>query len=63
LANSNGIEVPGSSNSIGGTVTGTRNVLSGNSGDGVLFDNGATGNLVQGRVRSRNCSSKQGCPG
>ena len=38
------------SNTIGGTVAGANNVISGNTNDGVLFDNGATGNLVQGNL-------------
>ncbi len=51
LANRNGIEVAGGNNTIGGDSGGnyyTRNFISGNSGDGVLIDGGATGNLVQG---------------
>jgi hypothetical protein len=36
-------------NTIGGTVTGARNVISGNGGDGVvIFGSDATGNKVQG---------------
>jgi hypothetical protein len=45
---SNGIEVASTGNTIGGTATGTRNVISGNSNDGVLFDSGASGNQVLG---------------
>jgi hypothetical protein len=44
----NGIEVAGSSNTVGGTVSGNKNVISGNDNDGVLLDNTATNNLIQG---------------
>ncbi|MDH5585325.1 MAG: FG-GAP-like repeat-containing protein, partial [Nitrospirota bacterium] len=37
-----------SNNIIGGTVSGARNVLSGNVGDGITLDTGSTGNVVQG---------------
>jgi titin len=38
-----------SGNTVGGTATGARNVISGNSRDGVeIFNAGATGNLIQG---------------
>src|SRR5579875_2365836 len=36
LANKVGIEDAGNNNTIGGSVTGVRNIISGNSGDGVL---------------------------
>ena len=46
---SGGIIVTGSSNTIGGTSTAARNVISGNSVNGVLITgSGATGNLVEG---------------
>jgi len=46
----NGITIASaSSNTIGGTATGARNVISGNGKDGILiFGAGATSNLVQG---------------
>ncbi len=44
----NGIESAGSSNTIGGTVSGNKNILSGNGNDGVLLDSTATNNLLQG---------------
>jgi titin len=51
LGNSqNGVYIAGaSSNTIGGTAAGARNVISGNTRDGVLiWGSGATGNQVQG---------------
>ncbi|MBI1886578.1 MAG: CSLREA domain-containing protein [Chloroflexi bacterium] len=51
LGNSyDGIFISGAPNSIiGGTVSGSRNIISGNGTRGVeIFDEGATGNLVQG---------------
>src|SRR5579884_3648749 len=50
LANKVGIEVAGNSNTIGGSVSGVRNIISGNSGDGVLIDNGTSGNVVSGNL-------------
>jgi hypothetical protein len=51
LGNSRGMRITTSSfnNLIGGTTAGARNLVSGNNGDGVLFDAGtAAGTLVQG---------------
>ena len=38
----------GSNNTIGGTIPGARNVISGNSEDGILIHEEARGNLIQG---------------
>jgi hypothetical protein len=46
LANSQGIKVSGSNNTIGGTAAGARNVISGNSGNGVTLS--GNDNTVQG---------------
>ncbi len=44
-----GIFVSGSSNTIGGTASGSGNVISGNTGNGIQFSGGsATGNAVEG---------------
>src|SRR5262245_51604184 len=48
LANGNGIEIAGTGNTIGGTVSGSRNLISGNSKDGVLIDSKSSGNQVLG---------------
>jgi hypothetical protein len=48
MANKVGVEDGGSSNTIGGSVLGARNVISGNTGDGVLLDSTATGETIQG---------------
>jgi hypothetical protein len=48
VGNSNGIEVAGNSNTVGGAASGARNILSGNSNDGLLIDGGASGNVVLG---------------
>jgi hypothetical protein len=49
LGNSaNGIEVSGTNNTIGGTTSGQRNLVSGNFFDGILLNSAATGNAVQG---------------
>ena len=45
----NGIYLTGSSNTVGGTTAGARNIISGNGANGVLiFGGGNTGNVVQG---------------
>jgi hypothetical protein len=47
-SNFNGVFVDGGSgNSVGGTALADRNVISGSTRVGALFDNGATGNIVQ----------------
>ncbi len=49
VANSgSGIELVGNSNTIGGTSAAARNILSGNSSDGVRIDSSASGNQVLG---------------
>jgi titin len=48
LGNSNGVEVKGSNNTIGGPTSAARNIISANNNDGLLFDTSASGNLVQG---------------
>jgi titin len=45
----NGVSIKGAnSNTIGGTISGARNIISGNSSYGIQIYSGATGNLVQG---------------
>jgi parallel beta-helix repeat protein len=57
LANSsNGIEVDGANNSIGGTTAAARNIISGNSLDGVFIAGGATGVAVQGDYLGTNAA-------
>jgi Ca2+-binding RTX toxin-like protein len=48
LGGGTGILVNGSNNTIGGTTTAQRNVISGNAGSGVLISSAGTGNKVQG---------------
>ncbi len=49
LGNTVGIEVVGAGSTIGGTIAGARNIISGNSGDGIdITGSGATGNVVEG---------------
>ncbi len=48
MANKVGIEDAGSSNTLGGSVLGARNVISGNSGDGVLLDSTARAETIAG---------------
>jgi hypothetical protein len=46
---STGVSVTGASNTVGGATAAERNVISGNSGDGVrISGSGSTGNFVQG---------------
>jgi hypothetical protein len=45
---SRGIEVLGSSSTIGGTVAADRNVISGNGGEGIIIRSGASSNIVRG---------------
>jgi CSLREA domain-containing protein len=47
----NGVQISGASgNTIGGTVSGARNVISGNNFSGVAILSGSTGNQVQGNL-------------
>ncbi len=56
LANKVGIEDAGNNNTIGGSVVGVRNIISGNTNDGVLIDSGASGNVVSGNILGLNAS-------
>ncbi len=57
LANNLGIEILGSpTNLIGGTAAGTRNVISGNTRDGVSISSGADGNRIEGNYIGTNAS-------
>ena len=58
----NGVEIDGGAdNTIGGTAPGAGNVISGNSGDGVLISGaGATGDLVQGNMIGTDITGTQG---
>ena len=49
-ANSIGVTIGASNNTIGGTAAGVRNVISGHDFDGVVIFQSATGNLVQGNL-------------
>jgi titin len=60
LANQVGIEDAGSGNTIGGSVLGARNVISGNSGDGMLLDSTATAETVQGNFFGLKASGNAG---
>lgn len=42
------IDVNAANNTIGGTTTAARNIISGNVDDGIELDRGATGNVIQG---------------
>jgi len=55
VANSIGIEIAGNSNTVGGGSS-SRNIIFGNSGDGVLIDSSASGNLVGGNIFGLNAS-------
>jgi hypothetical protein len=44
----NAIEIAGSSNTIGGTVSGSRNIISGSGNDGVLIDSTGASNVIEG---------------
>ncbi len=57
VANSgSGIEIAGSNNTLGGTISSARNILSGNNKDGVLLDSSATGNVLQGNYIGTNAA-------
>ncbi len=58
LANNIGIEDAGSSNILGGSVLGAKNVISGNSGDGILLDSTATKETMQGNYIGLDYSGK-----
>jgi len=57
-----GVHIDGSANNtIGGTTTAARNVISGNNGDGIFItSNGATGNHVQGNYVGTNAAGTAG---
>ena len=49
LENAYGVAIYSTGNTIGGTTAGARNVISGNTGEGILIAGaGATGNVVEG---------------
>ena len=49
VGNGNGVEINGAGNTIGGTTTADRNIISANTNDGILISgSGATGNVVSG---------------
>jgi len=58
LANSHGIQLDlaATNNTIGGTVAGARNVISGNQSGGLLMDGGPVNNLVQGNFIGTNAT-------
>jgi titin len=56
MANSIGIEDAGTHNTLGGSIQGARNVISGNSGDGILLDSSASGETVQGNFVGLNAA-------
>ncbi len=58
IANANGVVIAGSgTNTIGGTLLVARNVISGNTGSGILISGaGATGNAIQGNYVGLNQS-------
>ena len=57
LANPTGIEIDTANNTVGGTASGAGNLVSGNSGSGIVFFNtGATGNVVQGNYLGTNAA-------
>src|SRR5262249_11812427 len=59
----NGVEVSGSGNIIGGALgLGLSNLISGNGGDGVKIDSGASGNRVWGNTIGGNSASDVGMP-
>jgi parallel beta-helix repeat protein len=55
----NGVEVKGSSNTIGGTTTAVRNTISGNTQDGVLVNSGS-GNTIRGNIIDANGPTSTG---
>jgi titin len=57
LGNFWGVEIfDADNNTIGGTVAAARNVISGNASNGVLIENGATGNQVRGNFIGTNAA-------
>ncbi|HEU5236976.1 MAG TPA: hypothetical protein VFU37_07530, partial [Pyrinomonadaceae bacterium] len=57
IGNQEGISIGGANNTIGGLVAGTRNIISGNVGNGItLTGNQATGNFIQGNYIGTNPS-------
>ena len=57
-----GIQIDSDSdgNTVGGATVAVRNVISGNVGDGVLIESGATGNLIEGNFIGTNCDGSAG---
>jgi titin len=56
LANRVGVDVKGSNNTIGGTTTGARNIISGNSADGMFINTSVSGVQVQGNFIGTNAA-------
>ena len=63
IGNVTGIHLGGgaTSNIIGGTTSATRNIISGNNGDGINF-NGANGNTIQGNYLGTNAAGNAALP-
>jgi parallel beta-helix repeat protein len=57
LGNNIGVEIAGKSNTVGGSVSGARNIISGNRSDGVRLDNTGSSTLVEGNYIGVNASS------
>jgi hypothetical protein len=57
LGNNNGVEVAAANATIGGTTLAARNLISGNTNDGVLIDSGASAALVEGNYIGINYNS------
>ncbi len=51
-----GLNIASSNNTIGGTISAARNVVSGNDNTGIFSTSGATGNLVQGNFIGTNAA-------
>ncbi len=62
-ANTIGIFVDGSNNTIGGTTAAARNIVSGNSLRGILISGSGTGNFVRGNYIGINASGSAGVGG
>lgn len=59
---SNGIGVLSSNNTIGGSSSADRNVISGNGGNGITIGAGASGNVISGNYIGTNASSTSALP-